>query len=154
MKLVSALIQHHVGPTGAVLICKKTDGAWEFPTIQARTNESGEDAVIRLAAELLGMTVKPGKLAMIGRQKPNDGYVEHLACGNITHNTNSKDNYHEYYEAINTWQTEPKSCVYAEFKWVHPSELAAYEFAGDDKNFMAKYDPWINGKYIPDVRMY
>ncbi len=154
MKIVSALIQHHAGPTGDVLICKNKNGVWEFPTTKIRTNETAEEAVIRLAAEQLRMTVKPGKLAMIGAKKPEDGYVEHFACGNITHNTNFKFNFHEYYEAVNTWQSEPAGDVYEEYKWVHPSELAQYEFEGDDKCFMAKYDPWVNAREIPNVRMY
>jgi hypothetical protein len=37
---------------------------------------------------------------------------------------------------------------------VHPSELGQYTFAGDDANFMAKYDPWIHGGEIPDQRMF
>ncbi len=80
--------------------------------------------------------------------------MEHLPEGNITHNTHTKDDYHLYMEAVNTWQSEPKAGAYAEFKWVHPSELGKYEFAGDDVNFMAKYDPWVNGRFIPDRRMY
>lgn len=154
MKFVSALIQHHAGPTGDVLICKNENGKWEFPHTTVRCNETSEEAVARLAGEQLHMTVKAGKLALIGHKMPNDGTVEHIACGNITHNTNTKCDYHEYYEAINTWQVEPSGDTYAEYKWVHPSELAAYEFEGDDVNFMAKYDPWVNARFIPDVRMY
>lgn len=154
MKTISVLIQHHAGPTGNVLICKKADGVWEFPSDKVRTNETDEAAAARVAGEQLGMTVSVGKLAMRGRKKPNDGVVEHLPEGNITHNTNTKDDYHLYYEAINTWQSEPKAGKYTEFCWVHPSELGQVEFAGDDVNFMAKYDPWINGRCIPDVRMY
>ena len=153
MKTVSVLIQHHQGPTGDVLICKNADGVWEFPHDRERTNETEAAAAARIAGEQLGMTVSVGKLAMRGRKKPSDGTVEHLPEGNITHNTNSKFNFHVYYECVNKWQTEPKSDKYAEFKWVYASELGEYEFAGDDKNFMAKYDPWINARAIPDVRM-
>ena len=152
MKTVSVLIQHHAGPTGDVLICKNADGVWEFPHDRERTNETEEAAAARIAAEQLGMTVSVGKLAMRGRKKPSDGTVEHLPEGNITHNTNTKDDYHLYMEAVNTWQTEPKTD--AEYRWVHPSELAGYGFAGDDANFLAKYAPWVNGQFIPDVRMY
>ena len=154
MKTVSVLIQHHQGPTGDVLICKNADGVWEFPHDRERTNETEAAAAARIAGEQLGMTVSVGKLAMRGRKKPSDGTVEHLPEGNITHNTNTKDDYHLYMEAVNTWQTEPKAGTYTEFKWVHPSELAQYEFAGDDVNFLAKYAPWVNGQFIPDVRMY
>ena len=154
MKYISILVQHHAGPTGGVLICKNKNGVWEFPNVKQRTTETAEDAVTRLAMEQLGMAVKPGKLIMIGHKNPNDGYTEHIACGNITHNTNSKDNYHEYYEAVDTWQTEPTNAVYDEYKWVHPSELGQYEFEGDDVNFIAKYDPWVNSRFIPDRRMY
>lgn len=154
MTEISVLIQHHAGPTGNVLVCKNANGVWEFPKGVARTNESDEEAAARIAVEQLGMIVKVGKLAMIGHKKPNDGRTEHLVVGNITHNTNTKCNFHSYYEAVNTWQTEPKAGAYTEFKWVHPSELGTLEMAGDDVNFMAKYDPWINGRTIPDVRMY
>lgn len=154
MKYVSVLVQHHAGPTGDVLICKKNNGAWEFPTAKVRTNETSEQAVERLVWEQLRMVVKVGKLTMIGHKNPTDGYVEHIVCGNITHNTHTKADFHEYYEAINTWQVEPELTAYDEYKWVHPSELGLYEFDGDDKNFMAKYDPWINSREIPDRRMY
>ncbi len=153
MKYISVLLQHHAGPTGDVLICKNKDGVWEFPNGTVRTNETEEEAAARVCWEVLGVKATVGKLAMIGRKMPQDGYVEHIACGNITHNTNFKFNFHCYYEAVNKWQMEPKSDVYTEFKYVHPSELGQYEFAGDDKNFMAKYDPYINAEYIPDVRM-
>jgi 8-oxo-dGTP pyrophosphatase MutT (NUDIX family) len=154
MIYISALIQHHAGPTGPVLICKNQNGQWEFPHDRVRTNETEEEAVSRLAWEQLGMRVTVGKLAMIGHKKPEDGAVEHILCGNITHNTNTKCDYHCYYEAVNTWQVEPKSEGYSEFKWVHPSELGQYGFQGDDQNFMAKYDPWVNGREIPDQRMF
>ena len=36
---------------------------------------------------------------------------------------------------------------------IHPSELGQLEYGGDDKNFMGKYDPWIRGGVIPNVRM-
>ena len=150
---ISALIQHHAGPTGDVLLCKNADGVWEFPHGVARVNEPEAEAVERIAWESLGMKVRPGKLTMSGHKNPQDGVSEHIACGNITHNTNTKCNWHNYYEAVNIWQTEPQPGTYSEFIWVHPSELGSYEFDGDDKNFMAKYDPWINGRTIPDVRM-
>lgn len=154
MTEISVLIQHHTGTTGKVLVCKNADGVWEFPHGAARTNETGAAAAQRIALEQLAMTISVGKLTMSGHKKPTDGTVEHIACGNITHNTHTKCNWHDYYEAVNTWQTEPKSDVYTEFMWVHPSELGTLTFAGDDVNFMAKYDPWVNGRYIPDVRMY
>ena len=154
MKYVSVLVQHHAGPTGDVLICKNADGVWEFPCDRIRTAETDEEAAARVAWEQLGIEVQVGKRTMVGRKKPQDGVTEHIACGNITHNTNSKYIYHNYFEAVNKWQAEPQSERYTEFKWVHPSKLGEYEFAGDDKNFMAKYDPWINARTIPDVRMY
>ena len=154
MKTISVLIQHHAGPTGDVLICRKAGGAWSFPTDRERTNETDAAAAARIAGEQLGMTVSVGKLITRGRKKPTDGVVEHLPEGNITHNTHTKDDYHLYYEAVNTWQSEPKAGAWDEFKWVHPSELAAYDFAGDDVSFMAKYAPWVAGQPIPDVRMY
>jgi ADP-ribose pyrophosphatase YjhB (NUDIX family) len=153
MNYISVLVQHHAGPTGNVLIGKNRDGVWEFPNGTVRTNETEAEAAARVCWEVLGMKVSVGKLAMIGHKKPQDGYVEHLACGNITHNTHTKSSYHVYYEAVNTWQTEPRCDIYTELKYVHPSELGQYEFAGDDKNFMAKYDPYVNADYIPDVRM-
>ena len=154
MKYVSVLVQHHAGPTGDVLICKNGEGIWEFPNDRIRTNETDEEAAARVAWEQLGVEVVVGKRTMVGRKLPQDGQVEHIACGNITHNTNSKYDFHNYFEAVNKWQTEPRPVAYTEFKWVHPSELGQYEFAGDDKNFMAKYDPWVNARFIPDVRMY
>ena len=153
MKYISILVQHHVGPTGNVLIGKNADGAWEFPNGRAYSTETEADAVKRIAWEVLGMDVIPGKLALIGHKAPQDGSVEHIYYGNITHNTHTKCDYRCYYEAINKWQVEPKSTVYSEFKWVHPSELCQYDFAGDDVNFMAKYAPWISGQEIPDRRM-
>ena len=154
MKFVSILVQHHAGPTGKVLICKNSDGVWEFPNDRIRTNVTDEEAAERVAWEQLGMKVAVGKRTMVGRKLLNDGTVEHLAEGNITHNTHTKFNFRNYFEAVNKWQTEPKSDRYTEFKWVHPTELGQYEFAGDDANFMAKYDPWVNGRPIPDRRMY
>jgi ADP-ribose pyrophosphatase YjhB (NUDIX family) len=148
------LIKHHAGPTGDVLIGKNKDGVWEFPNDAIRTNESYEDAVERVAWEQTGIKAEAGIRLMIGRNLKEDGIVEHLYEGNITHNTHTKFNFHNYFEAVNKWQYEPKSDKYTEFKWVHPSELGEYEFAGDDKNFMAKYDPYINARFIPDVRMY
>lgn len=154
MTYISVLIQHHAGPTGDVLICKNGDGVWEFPNGRVLTGETEQAAAARVAAEQLGMTVTVGKLTMIGHKRPQDGTSEHFFCGNITHDTNTKCDYHTYYEAVNTLQTEPAAGKYAEYKWVHPSELGQYTFAGDDENFMAKYDPWINAREIPDRRMY
>ncbi len=153
MKYISVLIQHHAGPTGNVLIGKNSGGVWEFPHGVQRTNETGEEAAERIAWEQLGMKITVDKLTMTGHKRPTDGTVEHIACGNITHNTHTKCDYHNYYEAVNKWQSEPAGTVYTEYKWVHPSELGQYTFAGDDENFMAKYDPWINGRYIPERRM-
>ncbi len=154
MIYISALIQHHAGPTGDVLIGKNQNGVWEFPHDHVHTSETEQEAVERLAWEQLGLKVTAGKLITIGHKKPEDGYVEHIMCGNITHNTHTKCDYHCYYEAVRKWQAEPKSEIYSEFKWVHPSELGQYGFEGDDQSFMAKYDPWINGREIPDSRMY
>jgi predicted NUDIX family NTP pyrophosphohydrolase len=154
MEFMSVLIKHHAGPTGDVLICKNKDGVWEFPHDVIRTNETYEEAVERVAWEQVGIKADPGVRLMLGRNLKQDGIVEHIYEGNITHNTHTKFNYHNYFEAVNKWQYEPKSDVYTEFKWVHASELGEYEFAGDDKNFMAKYDPYINARFIPDVRMY
>jgi predicted NUDIX family NTP pyrophosphohydrolase len=154
MTEISVLIQHHAGPTGDVLVCKKDGGTWEFPKGRVRTNETEAEAAERVAWETLGMKVTAGKLAMLGHKKPQDGYVEHIYEGNITHDTHTKCDFHCYYEAVNKWQTEPQAGTYGEFKWVHPSELGQLEFAGDDVNFMAKYDPWINARTVPDVRMY
>ena len=154
MRFVSVLIQHHAGPTGDVLICRKKDGVWEFPTTKVRTNEYPPEAAERAAWEQLGMKITVGKMEMIGHKRPSDGFEEHIANGNITHNTNTKAFWHSYYSAVNKWQSEPQTGVYDEFKWVHPTELARYEFAGDDANFLAKYDAWVNGREIQNVRMY
>jgi ADP-ribose pyrophosphatase YjhB (NUDIX family) len=140
MTFVSALIQDVAGPTGKVLICRKEGGAWQLPACKVFTSERPECAVARLAREQLGIGLKVGKLAMIGRH--------------LRPETDTKHDYHEYYEAVNLWQKAPKSDVYREMIWVSPSELSNYEFEGDDKSFMAKYVPWINCKKIPDVRMY
>ena len=129
MKTISVLIQHHAGPTGDVLVCRKDGGAWEFPCDRIRVNETAAEAVERMAWELLGMKTVAGNLILEGHKMPQDGYVEHLYEGNITHNTNTKCDYHLYYGAVNKWQTEPKSDVYTEFCWVHPSELGQLEFA-------------------------
>lgn len=153
MNYISILVQHHAGPTGDVLIAKNADGLWEFPHGRARTNETEAEAAERIAWEVLGIKTVVGKRAMIGHKSPKDGSVEHLTVGNITHNTHTKCDYHCYYESVNKWQTEPNSQVYQEFKWVHPSQLAEYQFGGDDANFMAKYGPWISGGFIPDRRM-
>lgn len=154
MKKISILVQRHAGPTGGILIGKKNDGTWEFPCGVVRVGETEAEAAARVAAEVLGLQVTVGKLEMIGRQKPEDGSVEHIVCGNITHNTHSKENYHVYYDAINKWQAEPKTCVYGEFAYVHPTELSGYGFVGDDANFVAKYAPYVSAAFIPDVRMY
>lgn len=153
MNYVSVLIQHHAGPTGDVLLVKNQNGVWGFPEGRVRTNETEAEACERIAWETLGMKVVAGNLLVQGRKYPQDGTVEHILCGNITHNTHTKDDYHSYYAAVNKWQVEPKAGVYTEFKWVHPANLGAEEFAGDDVNFMAKYDPYVNAGFIPDVRM-
>lgn len=152
MKFISVLVQHHAGPTGGVLICKNENGVWEFPNGTVRTNETDAEAAERLCWEKLGVKVQVGKMAMKAHKAPQDGYVEHFACGNITHNTHNKECFHVYFEAVNKWQAEPRG-EYAEMKYVHASELGQYEFAGDDKNFMAKYDKYINAGVVPDVRM-
>ena len=153
MKTISVLIRHHAGPTGDVLLCRRDGGVWEFPHDHARTNETDTDAAVRVAARQLGMTVTPGQLLTRARKRPADGVTEHLAEGNITHNTHTKDDYHLYYEAVNTWQSEPEAGVYTEFRWVHPSELSEAETAGDDALFLARYVPWVTGRPIPDIRM-
>ena len=154
MEYLSVLIQHHAGPTGDVLVAKNERGVWELPCGIVRVNESDEDAVKRVCWETLGMTVTPGRLEMLGHHYPLDGTVEHIVCGNITHNTHTKCDFHKYYTAVDTWQTEPQTGKYSEFMWVHPSELGRLEFGGDDADFTAKFDPWINGRPIPDRRMY
>ncbi len=154
MEYLSVLIQQHAGPTGSVLIVKNRTGEWQLPAGSIRTCESDADAVSRIAWEQLNMKVTPGKLALLGRKYPKDGTVEHIVCGNITHNTHTKCNYHKYYEAVNTWQTEPHGNVYTDYAWVHPTQLAGYGLCGDDESFIARYDPWINGREIPDRRMY
>ena len=151
MKYISVLIQHHAGPTGGVLILKNADGVWEFPHDRIRTMESGGEAAERTAWEQLGIKVTAGKMTMIGHKNPQDGVSEHIACGNITHNSNTKCDYHCYYEAVNKWGGEPK--IDGEYKWVPVKALGQYQFAGDDADFMAKYDPWVNGREIPDQRM-
>ncbi len=149
---ISVLIQHHAGPTGNVLIRRRDDGLWEFPHDRLRTGETEQEAAARIAWEQLGIQVTVGKLAMIGHKKPADGTTEHIVCGNITHNTNTKCNFHSYYEAMNKWQAEPT--VAGTYAWIHPTELGQYAFSGDDANFMAKYDPWVNARPIPECRMY
>ena len=153
MEYVSVLIQHHSGQTGDVLICKNADGVWEFPNDRVRTNETEPEAAVRLAWEQLGMEITPGIELMIGHKLTKNGVVEYIREGNITHDTHQKHDYRHYYSAINKWQVEPKGDKYTEYKWVHPSELGEYEFEGDDKNFMAKFDKWVNPSSIPDVRM-
>ena len=154
MKYVSVLIWRHAGPTGNVLICKNADGVWEFPNDRIRTNETDEAAAHRVAFEQVGIDAVVGKRTMILRKTLDDGITEHLAEGNITHNTNSKFVFYNYYEAVNKWEYQPKSEKYAEFKWVHPSELGQYEYAGVDKTFMAKYDPWVNARAVPEARLH
>ena len=150
---VSVLIQHHQGPTGDVLLCRRGDGPWEFPNGRVRVNETDEEAAERIAWEQLGMKIRVGKLTLTGHKNPTDGTVEHIPCGNITHNTHTKCDWHNYYEAVNVWQTEPKTGTYDSFMWVHPSELGQLEYAGDDRNFMGKYGPWIRGETVPNLRM-
>lgn len=154
MNYISVLIQNIAGPMGKVLIGQTEEGKWAFPTGRQRTNETEKEACERIAWENLGIKITVGKCAMIGRKRPQDGYSEHILCGNITHNTNTTCDYHSYYEAVNTWQAMPSSQAYAQLRWVHPSELGQYDFDGDDRNFMAKYDPWVKGREIPNVRMY
>ena len=154
MTEVSVLIQHHAGPTGNVLVCKNQNGVWEFPKTRVRTNETEPEAAERAALELFGMKVVAGKMILQGHKYIQDGAVEHIVCGNITHNTHTKCNFHCYYEAVNKWQVEPKAGTYTEFRWVHPSELGTLDFEGDDVKFMAKYDPYVNPAFIPDVRMF
>ncbi len=154
MTEISVLIQHHNGPTGNVLVCRRKGGAWELPKGIVHTNESEPEAAERIAWEALGMKITTGKLSMLGHKYPKDGKVEHIACGNITHNSHTKCDYHCYYEAVNKWQTEPKTGAYDEFQWVHPSQLGGLDFDGDDAIFIKKYDPWVNAACIPDVRMY
>lgn len=154
MKTISVLIQHHAGPTGKVLVCRKAGGAWTFPTGRARTGETEAQAAARIAWEQLAMDIRVGKLALTGHKRPSDGTVEHIPEGNITHNTHTKCDWHDYYEAVDLWQTEPVPGAYDEFMWVAAKELGSLAFAGDDANFMAKYDPWLNYREVPDVRMY
>lgn len=153
MIYISLLIQHHAGPTGKVLVCRSGDGLWHFPCGKARTCESDEDAAERTAWETLGMKIRVGKLALTGHKAPNDGTTEHIPCGNITHNTNTKCDWHNYYEAVDVWQTEPKACEELEYCWVPQTELGQLRYEGDDKAFILKYDPWINRRPVPDVRM-
>ena len=151
---VSILLQHHAGPSGAVLVGKTEDGVWEFPHGTRRTNETEAEAVERICWEELGVKAAAGKLILEGHKYPDDGYTEYLYRGNITHNTRTKSDYHNYYEAVNKWQMDPKSGKYTELKWIHASALGTLEFADDDEIFMKKFDPWINPGMIPDVRMF
>jgi len=138
MTYISILIQDIAGPSGKVLIGQKENGKWAFPSGERRTNEAPERACARIAWELLGMDIGVTKLEMRGRHKRPDTLYE----------------YREYYSAVDTWRTEPEKSPYKAVAWVHPSRLASYEFEGDDANFMIKYDAWINGTPIRDVRMY
>ena len=153
MIYISLLVQHHGGPTADVLLGKNENGIWEFPNGHVMTGETEEEACERIAWEVLGIKVNVIKRALIGAKYPSNGVTEHILQRNITHNNRPKDVWHCYYEVYNKWQNEPVSDKYTEFKWVHPSELGKEEFEGDDKNFMAKYDPYVNPKFIPDVRM-
>ncbi len=154
MTEISILMRHHAGPTGDVLVCQRPDGGWELPRGYVHVNEAPEAAVTRTVWETLGVQAKAGQLMVQGRKYPKDGTVEHIPCGNITHNTHTKCNEHWYYEAVNLYQAEPKQGAYQGFRWVHPSELEQVELTGDDKAFLDKYQPWVNGQTIPDVRMY
>lgn len=139
MVFASVLIKDIAGPNGKVLICRRNaDSKWEFPQGKARTNEKPQQFVSRIAWEQLGIDVTVGQLQTRGRKLQGD----------------VKYDFHEYYDAVNTWKMEPKSGEYTEMMWVHPSELGNYDFCGDDQNFMGKYDPWINGREIPDIRMF
>ena len=144
MTEISLLIQHHAGPTGDVLVCQRPDGVWELPKGYIRVNETPETAVQRTAWETVGVQAKAGKLITQGKKYKKDG----------THNTHTKCDEHWYYEAVDVYQEEPKAGAYSAFQWVHPSELGTVALQGDDQAFLRKYDPWINGRTIPDVRMY
>ena len=151
---LSILIRHQAGPTGDVLLGKNENGVWEFPCGCVKAGETEEDAAKRIAWEVLGLEINVGKRVLIGHKAPKDGTVEHLYSGNITHDTHTKANFHCYYDAVKKWPCKmPAEGKYTEYKWVHPSELGAVEYEGDDKNFMAKYDKWVNAQFIPDVRM-
>ena len=153
MNTISVLIRSHAGPTGEVLVCKTAGSHWELPHGTQRTGETPQQAAERIAWEQLSMKITVGSLQMTGHKAPQDGYVEHIVCGNITHNTHTKCDYHHYYDAVDLFQTGPKIGAYTEFQWVHPSELGGVGLTGDDGSFVAKYGPWINGRTIPDVRM-
>lgn len=141
-------------PPGDVLICKNNDGNWEFPHDKVRTNETEAEAASRVAWEQLGMKVAVGKMAMIGRKYTQDGYVEHIACGNITHNTHTKYDYTATTRLSTSGRPSRSPVCIPSSSGSIPLSLGGYGFTGDDKNFMAKYDPWINGREIPDCRMY
>lgn len=151
---ISVLMQDHAGPTGRVLLGKNENGVWEFPHGYRRVNETAAEAVERICFEVLGVRAVAGKLIVEGHKYPEGGTSEHFLCGNFTHNTRTKCDYHNYYEAVDKWSTEPESKVYTDFKWVHPSQLGAETYAGDDAAFMKKYDPYVNPDPIPDVRMF
>jgi ADP-ribose pyrophosphatase YjhB (NUDIX family) len=138
MVTVSILVKDICGPNGKILVCRrKADGVWELPSGKVRTNETPERFISRIAWEQLGVDVTVGILQMRGRKS----------------GPNALHNFHEYYEAVNTWGAEPKSDVYDEMTWVHPSEMSGCAFEGDDRAFLAKYCPWVTGGEISDVRM-
>lgn len=139
MIFASVIVKDVKGSTGKVLICRRSPAdKWEFPCSKLRTNETPGRGVVRIAWEQLGMGVTPGILHMRGRRKsPGTLY-----------------DFHEYYEAVNTWHAEPAGNVFSETAWVHPSELGQYEFDGDDKAFVSKYLSWITGGEIKDAKLY
>ena len=150
---ISVLLQEHAGPTGRVLVLKDSDGGYRFPEGYVRVNESEAAAVERLVTEQFSVTAEAGRLLLIGHKKPADGYVEHLYEGNITHNTHTRCDYHCYYAAVRKWPEALSVPAGSELCWVLAEELGALSFAGDDADFLAKYDPWVNGREIPDRRM-
>lgn len=139
MTTASVLIRDIAGPTGRILIGRRVPGGpWEFPSGKTRTGETSGRFVARIVWEQLGIDVSVGRLQMRGRKKTPEALYDD----------------HEYYDAVNIWKMTPKTDAFAETAWVHPSELSRYEFGGDDRNFIAKYFPWVTGGEIPDVRMY
>ena len=86
-----------------------------------------------------------------------DRAISHLTLtcdGEIPFATDGRALYYEPWTVLQRYQAEPNAGTYTAFRWVHPSELGLVELTGDDKAFLDKYDPWINGRTIPDVRMY
>lgn len=153
MKYISILIRQNAGPASSVLVCKRAGGGWELPCGTVRTGETEQEAAVRVAWEQLQMETAAGRLAMLGHKYPKDGFDEHILCGNITHNTHTKHNWHCYYESSAHWKAQPRPGIYDQFKWVRPSELDRCGLSGDDGQFAAKYQPWACGGEIPDVRM-